>query len=108
MRQLPSYLLHLFLLFTTGCGIPSFLITPVQNTNELNEVTVHEGRGWSPGKIAIIDVEGMIANVKSGGFLQPTENNVSLFTQELEHAAADPQVKAVVLRVNSPGGTVTA
>src|SRR5207249_2680230 len=56
----------------------------------------------------ILDVEGMLMNAKSGGFLQPTENKVSLFTQELEMAAADSSVKAVVLRVNSPGGTVTA
>jgi protease-4 len=40
--------------------------------------------------------------------MQPTENKVSLFEQELERAAKDPAVKAVVLRVNSPGGTVTA
>jgi protease-4 len=33
---------------------------------------------------------------------------VSLFTQELNKAAADDDVKAVVLRVNSPGGTVSA
>jgi len=38
---------------------------------------------------------------------RPQENKLSLFTQELDVAASDPDVKAVVLRVNSPGGTVT-
>jgi protease-4 len=33
---------------------------------------------------------------------------MSLFTQQLDRAQADASVKAVVLRVNSPGGTVTA
>ena len=108
MRYSLSSILYPLLLLTAGCGVPSFLITPVQNTNELNEITVESGHGWSPSKIVIIDIEGMIANAKSGGFLQPTENKVSLFTQELELAAADPSVKAVILRVNSPGGTVTA
>jgi len=37
-----------------------------------------------------------------------TENPVSKFTQQLEEAERDPKVKAVVLRVNSPGGTVTS
>jgi protease-4 len=50
----------------------------------------------------------MILNMKTGGFMQPTENELSRFTQEMELAANDPAVKAVVLRVNSPGGTVTA
>src|SRR5206468_1964733 len=59
------------------------------------------------GKIAIVEVEGMLINAKSGGFLEPAENVLSLFTQELNHAAADPEVKAIVLRVNSPGGTVS-
>ena len=92
----------------TGCGIPSFLVTPVQNTNKLDEETVAPGKGLFQDKIAIIEVEGLIANAKGGGFLAPTENPVSLFKQELDKAAADSRVKAVVLRVNSPGGTVSA
>lgn len=91
-----------------GCGTPSFLVTPVANTNRLNEQTVQPGSGWSPPKIAIIEVEGMLINARSGGFLQPTENKLSLFTQQLEVAARDRDVRAIVLRINSPGGTVTA
>jgi protease-4 len=95
-------------LFASGCGTPSFLVTPVQNTSSLDEQTVRAGKGFGAPKIAIVEVEGMIANMKSGGFMQPAENQVSRFAQELEKAAKDPAVKAVVLRVNSPGGTVTA
>jgi protease-4 len=96
------------LLLLTGCGTPSLLITPVSNTNQLDETEVAPGRGWFAGKIAIVEVEGMLINARSGGLLQPTENVLSLFTQELNRAAGDPDVKAVVLRVNSPGGTVSA
>jgi protease-4 len=88
--------------------MPSFLVTPVQNTSALEEQTVSPGEGFSPPKVAIIEVEGMISNLKTGGFMQPSENRVSLFIQELEKAEKDSAVKAVVLRVNSPGGTVTA
>lgn len=90
-----------------GCGTPSFLITPVANTNTLDEQELHAG-SWGAGKVVIIPVEGMLANAKVGGLLQPTENVLSIFSQELEKAANDASVKAVVLRVNSPGGTVTA
>jgi protease-4 len=89
-----------------GCGVPSFLITPVSNSNKLQEHTVQAGS--SGDKVAIIEVEGMLANMRSGGLLQPTENKVSLFTQQMRAAARDKSVKAVILRVNSPGGTVTA
>jgi protease-4 len=83
-------------------------VTPVQDVNTLNETTVEEGRGWFQDKVAIVEVEGMIANAKAGGLLGPSENPVSLFVQELDKAEKDDTVKAVVLRVNSPGGTVSA
>ncbi|HEX4124223.1 MAG TPA: signal peptide peptidase SppA [Tepidisphaeraceae bacterium] len=95
------------LLLVIGCGTPSFLVTPVSNTNELDEEVVQPGNGLFQPKIAIIEVEGLLANAREGGFLKPTENKLSLFVQELNRAEEDPDVKAVVLRVNSPGGTVS-
>jgi protease-4 len=94
-------------LLAAGCGVPSFLITPVRNTNTLQEVDAQPGHKAGKGKIALIEVDGMLINAKSGGFLQPTENPLSVFTQQLDQAERDSDVKAVVLRVNSPGGTVT-
>jgi protease-4 len=94
--------------FLSGCGFPSLLITPVQNGGDLNEIQVQPGKGFFPRKVAIIEVEGIIANIKEGGFLQSTENPLSLFVQEMDKAEADPSVVAVVLRINSPGGEVAA
>jgi protease-4 len=91
-----------------GCGFPSFLITPVSSSTKLQERLVQAGKGNTSDKILIVEVEGMLVNMKSGGFMQPQENKVSLFTQQMRGAAKDKSVKAVVLRVNSPGGTVTA
>ena len=89
-----------------GCGAPSFLVTPVSSSTRLQEEEVQPGKGGA--KIAIVEVEGMLMNVRTGGFLQASENAVSLFSQEMDKAARDKNVKAVVLRINSPGGTVTA
>jgi len=91
-----------------GCGTPSFLITPIQNSNKLDEQELEPGHGFSASKVAIFPIEGTLSNSRGGGILMPTENVLSLFTQQLEKAENDPTVKAVVLRVNSPGGTVTA
>lgn len=90
-----------------GCGTPSFLITPVSSDYRLHEEVVKEASGFSPPKIALISVDGMLADVKTGAFLQPQENPLSLFVEQLDQAASDDSVKAVVLRINSPGGTVT-
>jgi protease-4 len=90
-----------------GCTNSSFLVTPVKSDMRLTELTVRSGSGWGAGKVAIIGLEGMLMNARSGGFLQQGENGLSLFAEELNHAATDPKVKAIVLRVNSPGGTVT-
>ena len=93
-------------LLLCGCGVPSFLITPVSSNQELDEIQVEPGQGLFPSKIVIIPVEGVLANIKEGAFLGPTENPLSLFVQQMDKAQADPSVAAIVLRVNSPGGAV--
>lgn len=107
--RLPASFTALLLvgLLTGGCSMPSLLIKPVANTGELEEVEVQPGKGFSPSTIAIIEVEGMLLNARSDGLLGPGENKLSLFAQQLDRAARDGDVKAVVLRINSPGGTVT-
>ena len=59
-------------------------------------------------KIAIVDVDGILLNMDMTGFYSLGENPVALFRERLEAIAADPCVRGVVLRINSPGGGVTA
>jgi protease IV len=100
-----TFICSLVVLFLVGCSAPSLLITPIPSSTKIQEVKVEEGQFGS--KIALIEVEGMLMNARTGGMFQAQENKLSLFTQQLEQAEKDPAVKAVVLRVNSPGGTVT-
>lgn len=95
-------------LCVAGCGVPSFLVTPVSSHRGLDDETLQEGKGFSPSKIVIIPVEGMLVNAREGGLLGAQENPVSLIAQQLKRAEEDSSVAAVVLRINSPGGTVTA
>src|SRR3990167_5060608 len=60
------------------------------------------------GKIAIVDVDGLLVNNSLVGLGSVGENPVSLFREKLDAVAADPCYRAVVLRINSPGGGVTA
>ena len=92
-----------------GCAPASFLITPVPAKQQLVEQVVQRDSFWAYQKIALIDVDGVIANVRSSSLLGSSgENPVALFAEKLEQAAQDDDVEAVVVRINSPGGAVTA
>jgi protease-4 len=108
LRRLAAVASALPFLLIVGCG-PSFLVTPVTITADLQEEQVQPG-GWFAGKIAVVEVDGMLMNARSGGMLSlgSSENPMSRFSQQMDRAERDPGVKAVVLRINSPGGTVTA
>lgn len=74
------------------------------------ETTV-AGDPGAAAKFVMIDVRGLIADTTGEGLgtlLLPPENPVDELTFRLEKAARDTSVKGVVLRINSPGGTVTA
>jgi protease-4 len=47
-------------------------------------------------------------NARNSSLLDSGDNPVALFKEKLDAAAKDKRVKAVVLRINSPGGAVTA
>ena len=72
-------------------------------TTHLQEVVVEHGR--SGDKIAVIPVEGIITSsgLQGGGY-----SMVKLIEDQLKLAAKDDRVKAVLLKVNSPGGEVLA
>jgi protease-4 len=99
-----SCLLALTLLTLAGCGAPSLLITPVQRRDGLEEIQVQRGNAQ---KVAIIPIDGLIMNARTPGLIQEGDNKLSIISQQLDRAERDSRVKAVVLRINSPGGTVT-
>lgn len=70
---------------------------------QLQESIVEDNH--SSTKIAIVDVDGLIYGgyVGAGGF-----SPVEVIAQQLKRARQDPRVKAVLLRINSPGGEVLA
>ncbi|MHC4619041.1 MAG: signal peptide peptidase SppA [Planctomycetota bacterium] len=104
------YILVLLSAFAaSGCGDSAFVIRPVPASLELEETEIDRDRGWFvEDKIAVIDVDGVMANRQRAGLLGSGDNPVSLFVEKVDKARRDRDVKAVVLRLNSPGGTVAA
>jgi protease-4 len=81
----------------------------VPELGPLTEVPVRATAGpRCHGKIALVDVDGLLLNANLTGLGSLGENPVSAFREKLDRAAEDPDVRAVVLRINSPGGAVTA
>jgi protease-4 len=83
----------LLLAFVPGCGSSS---SSSPGGGLLEERTTL-GRSLSRNKVAVVRVEGGIM-----------EGMIGFAQRQLERAAADRDVKAVVVRINSPGGSITA
>jgi protease-4 len=106
MKKTVLSVLGLVVLF--GCAPSAYKITPIPISEKLEETVVASDAGILLPKIALVDVEGVILNAKESGLMCSGENMMALAVEKLQKAAADPQVKAVVVRVNTPGGGVTA
>ncbi len=92
----------------TGCQPGGYKIVPIPADKTLEEKTLAPGRGFLPPKVAVIDVEGILMNKADMSLFREGEHPVSFLVERLQRAEKDSRVKAVVLRINSPGGSVTA
>ncbi len=103
----PSARLALLLLLA-GCSVVSVDLTPP--IRPLEETTV-EGRG--DAKILLLDISGVLSDeavtpVLTLGSPPPRVPLLVRVREELKKAQDDSKVRALVVRINSPGGTVTA
>jgi protease-4 len=93
------------LLIVTGCAIVTIPLFPSERG--LQE-RVLEGEGTA--KILLVDISAVISEKeKSKGLGLVTEDSlVARIKEELQKAEKDEYVKGIVVKINSPGGTVTA
>jgi protease-4 len=88
-----------------GCA---FISIPLSSRTLPLEEKVLEGEGRD--KILLIDISGIITSEKKRSFadLDSGPDMVARVKEELTQAAEDDRIKAIILKINSPGGTVTA
>lgn len=96
----PSLLLASAFLGCITINLPSGELEPLVET-------VVAGQGES--KVLLVEIDGVITETSEVAdfFGTVSEGTVSRLREELDRARRDSQVKALVLRINSPGGTVT-
>ncbi|KAF0155995.1 MAG: protease IV [Syntrophaceae bacterium] len=95
-------LCSLFLL--SACSAPRLNIFDT-TPNPLREFTL-EGKGQN--KILIIPINGMISDSPKQGLFDTSPSVVEQVVVQLNKAQNDSSIKAVLLKVNSSGGTITA
>lgn len=88
---------------SAGGGSESGAAAPYGYTWEEQYVT-----GGGQSEVAIIPVEGTIAGAESQGLTGAVSASPEALTSQLDKAAEDGDVEAVILSVNSPGGSVVA
>jgi len=98
----------LALALLAGCSLISIDLTP--RIRPLEEHTVEGSKG---PKILLTDVSGFLseegpAPIVVVGGTTPRVPLLVRFREELKKASEDSGIRALVIRINSPGGTVTA
>ena len=89
----------------TGCVPKSITLNLTNERGRVRESVVMRGAGTGP-KVAQIDLSGVITSGSVSAFGSPALlDDMALM---LAKAESDAQVRAVVLHINSPGGSVAA
>ncbi len=104
MRKLLLFALVTTLLLFIGCTAPKIRLFPSQ-ADPLKEFTLE---GKADQKILVIPVRGVISDTPREGFFRTRPSLVQEVVSQLRLAEDDKKVKAVVLKIDSPGGSVTA
>ncbi len=76
--------------------------------SHLVSVPVYGSASKDAGRVCVVDIDGLLVNKNMSGMGSMGENPVSLFREKLDAIVCDSSIRAVVLRINSSGGGVTA
>jgi protease-4 len=99
-RILTSWCLAVAATVQTGC----ITVNLIEPSGPVRETQIS---GTGDAKVLMLDLSGVIGSQDKDGLIsQP--GMLATFKEELTRASKDEKIKALVLRVNSPGGTVTA
>lgn len=66
------------------------------------------GASLTGPSVGLVELSGMITDQGASGLLGGRSGGARAFMEDLERAGKDPNVKAVVIRINSPGGAAAA
>ncbi len=97
-------ILTILVLAVAGCSLPRVSLFG-EPSGPLKEITL---QGTARGKILVLPVEGVISSKPKKQLVRSRPSLLQQTVAYLKHAEKDPEIKALLIKVNSPGGTVTA
>ena len=104
IRRLAVCLLIIVGLLINGCMFPTVKLF-TDASDPLQEYTL-EGDG--AGKVLMIPVNGIISDISTKGMIRTEPSLVQDIVSQLRLAEKDPEIQAVLFKIDSPGGSVTA
>lgn len=104
MNKFHRFLVSLALLGGTFVQYGCITVNLIEPPGPVQEVQLS---GAGDAKVLLLDLSGVISSQDKDGLIsQP--NMLATLKEELTRASKDDTIKAVVVRINSPGGTVNA
>lgn len=104
MKYFANFSGMLLIAALVACASPTITIFP-DSRDALQEFAL-EGDGMD--KILMIPINGTITDQSKTEFLNTTPSTVQEVVAHLRRAEKDAQIKAVLLKIDSPGGSTTA
>lgn len=104
MKSRLFIVLILYLIVSLGCAAPKIKLYP-SASDPLKEFTI---RGKDKGKLLVIPLRGVISDAPDEQLFRTMPSMVQEFISQLRLAEQDEKIKAVLLKIDSPGGSVVA
>lgn len=110
VKKVRFFFIVFVLFFFEACIIGNSVKFPSLGPDKEAELLEHVMEGSDKDKILILSIDGVISENPTGSSLfggGGGESTVSAIINDLIKASFDKDIKGVILKVNSPGGTVT-
>ncbi len=104
MRKFMVMVVSVVLIFLVSCQAPRIRLFP-SAADPLREFTLE---GDAKGKVLVIHVRGTISDAPRRQFVTTRPSMVQEVVAQFRKAEKDSEIKAVLLKINSPGGSATA
>ena len=103
-RSFPVFLTLAALFLVVGCAAPSLTLFP-DAADPLKEFTLS---GTGEKKVLVVSIKGVIDDNPRRRLLRTEPSMVEEIAAQLKAAEEDEDIRAVLLKIDSPGGTATA
>lgn len=105
-----NYSIIILLLVLAPVWLPSCTLVEINLVPKRGPLEEQQISGVGPNKILLVDISGVMyygVIPSPSPLAASSEDLVSRVAEELDKARKDPNIKALLLRINSPGGAVT-